>query len=69
MKSVLWKLAKRLSYIQDARCLKVNYRQAEWNQVKIKNFLEVLSFKLNYDAASCIMNNLFLFKPHDSPEF
>jgi len=23
MKGVLWKVAKRLSYIQDARCLKV----------------------------------------------
>jgi len=24
MKSVLWKVAKRLSYTEDARCLKVN---------------------------------------------
>ena len=24
MKSVLWKVVKRLSYIEDARCLKVN---------------------------------------------
>jgi len=24
IKSVLWRVAKRLSYIQDARCLKVN---------------------------------------------
>jgi len=24
MKGVLWKVAKRLSYIEDARCLKVN---------------------------------------------
>ena len=24
MKSVLWRVAKRLSYIEDARCLKVN---------------------------------------------
>jgi len=38
-------------------------------KVKIKNFLVVLRFMLNYDADSCIMNNLFLFKPHDSPEF
>ena len=27
MKSVLWRVAKRLSYIEDARCLKVNIRQ------------------------------------------
>ena len=24
MKSVLWRVAKRLSYIKDARCLKIN---------------------------------------------
>ena len=24
IKSVLWRLAKRLSYVEDARCLKVN---------------------------------------------
>jgi len=26
VKSVLWRVAKRLSYIEDARCLKVNSR-------------------------------------------
>ena len=26
MKSVLWRVAKRLSYVEDARCLKVNGR-------------------------------------------
>jgi len=26
IKSVLWRVVKRLSYIQDARCLKVNVR-------------------------------------------
>ena len=25
MKSVLWRVAKRLSYIEDARCLKVKH--------------------------------------------
>ena len=25
IKSVLWRVAKRLSYMEDARCLKVNY--------------------------------------------
>ena len=25
MKNVLWRVAKRLSYIEDARCLKVNF--------------------------------------------
>ena len=26
IKSVLWRVAKRLSYIEDARCLKVKHR-------------------------------------------
>ena len=29
-KSVLWRVAKRLSYIEDARCLKVNDPVLEW---------------------------------------
>jgi len=29
MKSVLWKVAKRLSYIQDARCLKVKHKASK----------------------------------------
>jgi len=26
IKSVLWRVAKRLSYVEDARCLKVNWK-------------------------------------------
>jgi len=29
MKSVLWRVAKRLSYIEDARCLMVKHREAQ----------------------------------------
>ena len=29
IKSVLWGIAKRLSYIEDARCLKVNFTDFE----------------------------------------
>jgi len=29
-KSVLWRVAKRLSYIEDARCLKVSVPQQHW---------------------------------------
>jgi len=29
VKSVLWRVAKRLSYIEDARCLKVNLKMEE----------------------------------------
>ena len=32
MKGVLWRVAKRLSYIQDARCLKVNLHRVYENQ-------------------------------------
>ena len=32
MKSVLWRVAKRLSYIEEARCLKVN--QCLWGQIQ-----------------------------------
>ena len=33
IKSVLWRVAKRLSYIEDARCLKVN---GGWKKPKVK---------------------------------
>jgi len=35
MKGVLWKVAKRLSYIQDARCLKVKEERIYYNILKI----------------------------------
>ena len=34
IKSVLWTVAKRLSYIQDARCLKVKPRERAFKQLK-----------------------------------
>jgi len=37
IKSVLWRLAKLLSYIEDARCLKVNHYNAEF---KLKRLLK-----------------------------
>ena len=31
IESVLWRVAKRLSYVEDARCLKVkNHKRAHW---------------------------------------
>ena len=33
MKSVLWRVAKRLSYIEDSRCLKVKRMKAPYIQV------------------------------------
>jgi len=35
IKSVLWRVAKRLSYIEDARCLKVNY-EIDTNSIAIR---------------------------------
>ena len=35
IKSVLWRVAKRLSYIEDARCLKVN--DAVWTALAKTN--------------------------------
>ena len=34
LKSVLWRVAKRLSYIQDARCLKFKPRERAFKQFK-----------------------------------
>ena len=42
IKSVLWRVAKRLSYIEDARCLKVNTSVRIYN--KFKNFEQLGSF-------------------------
>ena len=35
IKSVLWRVAKRLSYIEDARCLKVNSTRSVKNKFRI----------------------------------
>jgi len=35
MKSVLWRVAKRLSYIEDARCLKVKYLTTLPSQLRV----------------------------------
>ena len=50
MKGVLWKVAKRLSYIQDARCLKVIPNTTEMTHVETKN-------NLHYTAVSPVLRN------------
>jgi len=42
IKSVLWRVAKRLSHIQDARCLKVKPQERAFKQFK-SPVLNVLS--------------------------
>jgi len=36
IKSVLWRVTKRLSYIEDARCLKVNIVSLDIHTVNLK---------------------------------
>ena len=36
MKSVLWRVAKRLSYMEDARCLKFNKSGRKWKKFSYK---------------------------------
>ena len=52
-KSVLWRVAKRLSYIEDARCLKVNIRNQNFvlvlcscKQTKSSVFIRLLILNL-----------------------
>jgi len=40
IKSVLWTVAKRLSYIEDARCLKVNIIVTKWGIAAWDEFTE-----------------------------
>ena len=39
IKRVLWRVAKRLSYIEDARCLKVNRDETQYN-TKVVVFIQ-----------------------------
>ena len=46
IKSVLWRVAKRLSYIEDARCLKFIPRERAFKQFK-SPVLDVLRYQRN----------------------
>jgi len=48
IKSVLWIVVKRLSYIEDARCLKVNPREEE---LKIYLYLRMSEKNTHIDEA------------------
>jgi len=50
IKSILWRVAKRLSYTEDARCLKVNM---DWDVTVVKfceQGGETLGWRLKYSA-------------------
>ena len=51
IKSVLWKVVKRLSYIEDAQCLKVKGRQPYPDEDTITKFLP-FKFILAYVQAT-----------------
>jgi len=46
-KSILWTVAKRLSYKEDARCLKVNV-QVEYNEINEKAMKTNTPFETSY---------------------
>ena len=49
MKSVLWRVAKRLSYIEDARCLKVKFPHKLPEQRKLSHHTDL---RVNKDVSS-----------------
>jgi len=55
IKNVLWRVAKRLSYIEDARCLKVNMH------VIIDKFQGLLSSKLYGNSFYIYLNGIYLW--------
>ena len=66
MKSVLWRVAKRLSYIQDARCLKVKPRERAFKQYK-SPVLNVLNGKLfRILVLLCLSGAPTCFVSHDA---
>jgi hypothetical protein len=49
IKSVLWRAAKRLSYIEEARCLKVN---------RVALYHSRFCDELHHEACGTIVNNM-----------
>ena len=66
IKSVLWRVAKRLSYIQDARCLKVNKMEQMITDDTLDGKMWYAGNK-DYNAPfvfSCVMFLLAVYKTH-----
>ena len=62
IKSVPWRVAKRLSYIEDARCLKVNGTD-KYNTVTLTAFCFVSNRLCSRFLRKSPINNTFLFFP------
>ena len=58
IKSVLWRVAKRLSYIEEARCLKFNTRNSK---SPIKIISNIIKFIVTYDLLPCFKYAFFVF--------
>jgi len=67
IKSVLWRVAKRLSYIEDARCLKVKQRQPTNHVVESSSFFsEVKTRHFKYYLDKSHQKLLIRAKLHES---
>ena len=62
--SVLWRVAKRLSYIEDARCLEVNLWGENSGFCQDTDYLEVSSWSSSVNSME--MSGYFLFRWRDS---
>ena len=64
IKSVLWRVAKRLSYIEDARCLKVKYRVTDYLHRTLTTCFDVNlpSVELSVNTKMCTTVKLHLLE-------
>ena len=53
IKSVLWRVAKRLSYIQGARCLKVKL-----GECVLEHVVKLICIEMQLQATLCYRNNM-----------
>ena len=75
IKSVLWRVAKRLSYIVDARCLKINSTSlgeytanAELLNDSLRSFTDSCILSFGTQSSNWVVHKLILLlKPHSVP--
>ena len=63
IKSVLWRVAKRLSYIEEARCLKVNLHEQRCENQKSRNICPYFLVNCINLRISCILACLVFCNP------
>jgi len=62
IKSVLWRVAKRLSYIEDARCLKVNFFSV-FQSFLLHSRLSRIDIMMCFEPGALTLLFLFTIKP------